>query len=229
MPGLQIVRQVGDLFTATAAAQDVAAITQHENIVTVQMARRVAPTLAFSVAEINGTPAQLRAALPTNSTIPDGRGVIVGIVDYGCDFAHANFRHADGATRLLALWQQAGPFVAGVSPQGFAQGQEFTADAINQALQTSDPYQTLGYTPEIGCHGTHVMDIAVGNGRATGNPGVAPAANIVFVHIDDGHVGQSGAAANARNLMEAVDYIFQKADALGRPAVINWANLWIAR
>jgi subtilisin family serine protease len=221
VPGLQIVRQLGDLFTATAAIHDVEAITQHENIITVQLARRVAPTLDFSVAEINGTPAQLRAALPPSRALPDGRGVIVGIVDYGCDFAHNNFRHADGNTRLLALWDQAGPFVEGVSPQGFAQGREFTADAINQALDTDDPYQTLGYNPGIGCHGTHVMDIAVGNGRATSNPGVAPAADIIFVHIDDGHAGQAGAAANARNLMEAVDYIFQKADVLGRPAVIN--------
>ncbi|MBK8037377.1 MAG: hypothetical protein IPK22_09620 [Verrucomicrobiaceae bacterium] len=48
-------------------------------------------------------------------TAPDGgAGVVVGIVDYGCDFAHQNFRNANGSTRLLGIWDQYGVKKRGV-------------------------------------------------------------------------------------------------------------------
>lgn len=224
VPGLNIVRQLGDLFTATASADAINSIAAHENVVMVQMAPSVAPTLAVSVPEINGTPDQLQAALPPGEDVPDGSGVIVGIVDYGCDFAHENFLDSNGRTRILALWEQEGPFVEGLSPDGFFHGREFDAAAINDALDAvGSPYDALGYDPRKGSHGTHVMDIAVGNGQATGHPGVAPGADIIFVHIGSGGVAQGNSFGNAKNLMEAADYIFQKAAELNRPAVINFS------
>lgn len=38
-----------------------------------------------------------------------------------------------------------------------------------------------------------------------------------------GGVAQGSSFGNAKNLMEAADYIFQKAAALNRPAVINFS------
>ncbi|WP_037887460.1 DUF4056 domain-containing protein [Streptomyces sp. NRRL S-87] len=35
-----------------------------------------------------------------------GRGVVIGIADWGIDFAHPDFRRPDGTSRLLALWDQ---------------------------------------------------------------------------------------------------------------------------
>ena len=37
-----------------------------------------------------------------------GRGVVVGVVDWGFDFAHPDFRNPDGSSRILALWDQRG-------------------------------------------------------------------------------------------------------------------------
>jgi hypothetical protein len=71
------------------------------------------------------------------------------------------------------------------SPFGF--GRLHLPNEINTALATPNPYATLKYWPppdgafQTGSHGTHVMDIAAGNGRGSGQPGVAPKAYIVFV------------------------------------------------
>ncbi|MEO0684169.1 MAG: serine protease, partial [Cyanobacteria bacterium J06649_11] len=95
-------------------------------------------------------------------TEQQGKNVVVGIIDVGCDFVHKNFRHPDGSTRILALWDQDGSSEPD-SPFGY--GKVYRSAEINQALQSENPYQALGYYPGKTAHGTHVMDIAVGNGN----------------------------------------------------------------
>jgi len=50
--------------------------------------------------------------------------------------------------------------------------------------------------------------------------GVAPAADLIFVHIYGGD-REGGVLGNSRTLLEAVDYIFTKAAELGKSAVVN--------
>ena len=119
------------------------------------------------------------------TTEQQGENVVVGIIDVGCDFAHKNFRHPDGSTRILALWDQDGSSDPD-SPFGY--GKVYRSAEINQALQAEDPYLALGYSPGELAHGTHVMDIAAGNGNGTGNPGISPKADIIFVHFSNGAV-----------------------------------------
>jgi len=87
------------------------------------------------------------------------------------------------------------------------------------------PYNALGYQPEMASHGTHVMDIAAGNGGGSNVPGVAPEADMIFVHVDSSDVPWSGADVVGRNfgdsvhLLEALRFIFNEAGE--RPCVIN--------
>ena len=154
-----------------------------------------------------------------------GNNVVVGIIDVGCDFAHQNFRHPDGSTRILALWDQDGSSEPD-SPFGY--GKVYRSAEINQALQAENPYKALGYYPGKTAHGTHVMDIATGNGNGTGNPGIAPSADIVFVHFSNGAVeavlADGGNAVDkslgdTTELVEAVDFIFEIAEHC--PCAIN--------
>jgi len=155
--------------------------------------------------------------LGTNQ-VPNGSGVIIGIIDIGCDFRHPNFRRPNGETRLLSIWDQRGG-QAQAAPVPY--GREFSAQAINQALASNTPYATLGYQPKDGDHGTHVMDIAAGSSARY--PGVAPGADLIFVHlglpspieVEEGTLGSS------KCLYDAVKYIFDKADAENKPAVVN--------
>lgn len=182
-------------------------------------ARPIRPTLEATIED-------MQVALPAAAGMTNvGQGVVVGIVDFGCDFAHQNFRNADGSTRIEALWVQAGHAAKG----GVAYGRLYTRADIDLALQSHDPYQALGYGQDLdkgdGSHGTHVMDIAAGNGLGSKVPGCAPGSTIVFVDLSPtdihwyglGVVGQS--LGDSVRLLEAVNFIFERA--ADRPCVVN--------
>jgi subtilisin family serine protease len=160
--------------------------------------------------------------LPPSSQGQQGKGVIVGIVDYGCDFHHNNFRNPDGTSRVLALWDQTA-LTGAASYLGY--GHVYTQADINAALRSVEPYMSLGYDPGRGSHGTHVMDIACGNGNGTGVPGVAPNADIVFVQISASDIAFEGPEVvgshfgSSVQLLEAIQFIFDQAG--DRPCVVN--------
>ncbi|HSJ89603.1 MAG TPA: S8 family serine peptidase [Anaerolineales bacterium] len=170
----------------------------------------------------------------------DGTGVIIGIVDSGCDFYHPNFKEGR-KTRLLYLWDQNGS--GGAYPDNYHYGIEYSASLINTALQERTrcaAYEKLGYEPMENAHGTHVMDIAAGSSRPDhddqGNViqylGVAPKADLIFVDLrnpakkqnltaEELAAEQSGTLGSSIDLVNAVQYIFEKADEAGKPAVVN--------
>jgi hypothetical protein len=79
--------------------------------------------------------------LPPSHLANGGSGTVIGVIDYGGDFAHDNFRLNDGTTRLLALWNQN---AAATATSPFDYGREYTPAAINLALQ--EPILTLRWT-----------------------------------------------------------------------------------
>jgi subtilisin family serine protease len=220
VPGLNVVRKIGRIVTGTVEVSAIEDVRKDPNVVSVKRATEVTPELQFSVPEIGADRGTLDTLTGPNGPRLTGTNVIVGVVDFGLDFRHRNLRRADGTSRVLFLWDQRGPQNA-MSPAGFGFGREFTQARINQALNSSNPYQALGYSPGFEAHGTHVIDIAAGNGLATGNPGVAPEADLIFVHLHGGDFDEDESFGNSKTLLEAVDYIFGKAAQLGRPCVVN--------
>ena len=229
VPGLHITTRINQIVTGTVAVEDIEAVRANADVLSLKRATRLHSELDFSVGEINAGPTQIEAGLPAGTRIPDGSGVIVGIVDYDFDVQHQDFRNADGTTRLISLWDQRGGTNA-LSPMPYNYGREFSRDAINSALSTQDPYQAMSYRPEAQSHGTHVAGIAAGNGRATSNKGVACKADLIFVNvshddvvdeIDDLQNDETQSLGSSKLLLEAIDYIFRKARAIGRQAVVN--------
>ena len=187
-------------------------------------AQLLQPALKATIEETRARP----DLLPAGNETEGGRDTVVGIIDYGMDFVHRNFRHPGGSTRLLSIWHQGGQ--AGPrSPFGY--GREYTKDEINQALEQVDPYEALGYGTAWdkdfprGAHGTHVADIAAGNGRGSQMPGLAPRADIVFVDVSHADIPFAGPGVvgssfgDSVRLVEAIQYIFDKAG--NRPCAIN--------
>jgi subtilisin family serine protease len=223
VPGLNNVQQIGRVVTGTVKIADIAMVRRAANIFSLKSARRLSKHLKDSVPEIRASQEQLRAALPTGTPPINGSGVIVGVVDHGCDFVHRNFRNPDGTTRLLYLWDQ-NQDSASPPSEHYPYGREFDSIEINEALTAPDAptaHQRLNYKVGADAHGTHVLDIAAGNGQATGNAGVAPQADIIFVDIPLDDDAPQEPLGNSRHLLEAVKYIFDKADESGQSAVVN--------
>lgn len=138
-----------------------------------------------------------------------GEGVVVGVVDAGFDYMHAAFRRpADGALRIKRVWEQGATTLDGASaPEKYGYGIELnTPELIEKAQGDSDSNS----------HGTHVAAIAAGSdaykdGAYVGN---APDADIVLVALD------LNASTNA-DISNAVQYIFDYADEVGKPCVVN--------
>jgi subtilisin family serine protease len=135
-----------------------------------------------------------------------GKGVLFGIIDTGHDIVHPDFKDTLGNTRILRIWDQTLPD-NGSSTFGY--GVVWDSTSINNATCTHVDYSGTS-------HGTHVSGIAVGNGLAVNNyRGVAPEASIVAVASD------FSATNWLATVVDAVDYIFQIADSLNMPCVIN--------
>ena len=184
------------------------------------------PELELDAVDAEALPAGV--AVATDHRRPEdlamtGRGIVIGVVDWGFDFRHPDFRRPDGSTRILALWDQRGGKQTN-SPQPFGYGVVLTREAINKALGEKDPYAALHYHPAdadtgIGCHGTHVASIAAGTGGEERPAGIAPEADLVFVHNAPWDGLESGKLGDSVTLLEAIDFIARTA--AGRPWVIN--------
>lgn len=195
-----------------------------------------------------GVPADRKYTSPTHGTRKlTGKGVVVGIIDDGCPFAHHDFvrnrgsrRHPKYRSRVVRLWDQTRQSTAQEQARGWSDvsyGREITAGAIDAALNLPvhavkpgriderAVYDYLGYPigepGDLASHGGRVMDIAAGHGRSLlGHEGIAPDADIVFVQLPQVMVTMNPAALSS-HIIDALTYISDYASAKGKPAVIN--------
>jgi subtilisin family serine protease len=206
------------IVTARVPLDRVQILRQLPYVQSLKASQILKPALKSTIEEIKAK-ADL---LPPLTQGQQGKGVIVGIIDYGCDFVHHNFRNPDGSTRILTLWDQT--VLPGASSH-LGYGRVYTQTEINAALRSVEPYTSLGHDPGRASHGTHVMDIACGNGGGSSVPGVAPQADIIFVQISASDIPWQGSDVVGSNfggsvqLLEAIQFIFEQAGT--RPCAIN--------
>lgn len=142
-----------------------------------------------------------------NNTPYKGSGVVVGVVDVGFQYTHAAFRDPDNTanTRIKRVWEQDGSSVIYGKPSGYSYGFE-----LNTQTQMFERQYDARYTDNIG-HGTHVAGIAAGGDMDRIYYGVAPKADLVIVSCGMGNT----------SITDGVKYIFDYAQSVGKPAVVN--------
>jgi subtilisin family serine protease len=159
-----------------------------------------------------------------NETGLTGDGVVVGIVDTGLDVSHADLRDAAGKSRVRYLIDFSRP-PGDRQPEleaeyGCSEDTECAiysnADLdvlLDNGVTGDEPRDTFG-------HGTHVASLAAGNGFANKTPryiGVAPEAAIFGARVSRSGDGSIFDA----DIIQATRFIFEQAEQLGMPAVVN--------
>lgn len=214
IPMFRAHQVVGTLSTGEVDRADLAALADHPQVVYVQASRPVYPTVDRSVPEV-GAPA-LWYRMPATT----GEGVIIGVVDTGIDVLHRDFRvdrTRDGfeeGSRILWLWDQTGigakgfPYWWGDNGTETYYGRVFSRQELEIAIASGFP----STRDETG-HGTHVAGIAAGDGSTCSEAmrGMAPQADLIIVKT----------TFYEDTVLDGVRFVFEAAEALGKPAVVN--------
>ncbi|MCI0699251.1 S8 family serine peptidase [candidate division KSB1 bacterium] len=197
-----------DILVARAPLLSVRKLAESHETQSIQASTKSRPLLDASHKEIGSDAVHAGNGLPRGYK---GKGVVVGVFDSGIDWKHQDFATSTGESRIQYLWDMSG---TSNPPAGYTYGREYTKAQID-----------AGQCQEIdgnggGGHGTHVAGIAAGNGRTqTGYTGMAPEADVIFVKGT--RDPDSGGSFDESDVVDGCAYIFSKAQAMGKPAVIN--------
>jgi subtilisin family serine protease len=239
IPDVQIVSRFGPIVTCRLRARDVIAVRARHDVMSIKAARGVSPGIepGFDPLDSPGPavpdirPADIRRDPALTLT---GAGVCLAAVDWGVDVDSAALRwpedpiaagnHKPGGSRFLSFWDQRDQAV-GPRPDPYGYGTVHDREEIDRALQDPRPYERLGYHPAIadpkgnGSHGMRTIHIAAGNGQDGGPEGIAPEADLIFVHLADRNTGGLAPLGDSVRLLEAVDFISRTAGP--QPCSIN--------
>ena len=224
--GIQVVPLLGGYAVVTLPESEIKAYSAREQIEFMEKPKR----LYFET--FQAREASCILPVQTGSNGLTGKGILVGVVDSGVDFFHPDFRNEDGSSRILRLWDQS---VNGNPPNGYTKGTEYTKEEIDEALvlgetegrrlialhiEEAPVARPLIPSGDFSGHGTAVLGIAAGNGRASDgvNRGVAYESEILVVKM--GNAG-TNSFPRTTELMEGIDYLVRQAAALGKPIAIN--------
>ncbi|MBQ9556771.1 MAG: S8 family serine peptidase [Muribaculaceae bacterium] len=135
-----------------------------------------------------------------------GSGVIVGVIDCGIDFNHINLCDGNGVSRVRAVYLPTD--TTGMSP--VIKGNRLPGSCY----ETSQEIAALTTDFTGSSHGTHTTGTAAGSYLGNGWHGYAPEADIVVC-------GMPSDQLTDVNIANSVNYIYDYADRVGKPCVIN--------
>ena len=210
--GIQAVPLLGNYAVVTLTESEIDRYSHRQNVIFMEKPKQ----LYFEV--FQGKTASCIHPLQIGAGALTGRGILMGIVDSGVDYFHPDFRNEDGSSRIFALWDQSIP---GRPPQGYVTGTEYTKEEIDEALALGENQgRRLVPSVDVSGHGTAVLGIAAGNGRASEglNRGVAYESDMLVVKMG---IPREKSFPRTTELIQGIDYLVRKALELNMPLVIN--------
>ena len=200
--GGNVGSQIKDVVTLRLNKDKYVTLSEVPGIECIQLARRMAPSLHRVIPDIKADSVYYSKMLDMGYT---GKGVIIGVTDWGFDYTHPMFYDtAIQHTRIIAAWDQFKK--SGPAPDGFNYGTEYLGEQelLNAQKDTINIY---GYAT----HGTHVAGIAGGGGAGTVHRGVAYEADFLLTTFLVDEVA----------VIDAFNWMKRKADMLNKRLVIN--------
>ena len=210
--GIQVVPLLGGYAVITLPESEIDAYSDRVQVEFIEKPKR----LYFELFQAKG--ASCIRTVQTGRDGLTGKGILVGIVDSGVDYFHPDFRNTDGSSRILRLWDQSIP---GKPPQGYVTGTEYTKEEIDEALELGENQgRRLVPSVDYSGHGTSVLGIAAGNGRASDgvNRGVAYESGLLVVKMG---ISRENSFPRTTELIQGIDYLVRQSLSLKRPMVIN--------
>ena len=203
--GVTVNSQFGNTITASFPMNRVDDLEKIEGVKHVALSRRL--TLCNDKArELSRFPMRTYNHGGYPGFANSGNGVVVGMIDVGVDFNHINFLDNEGNNRIVRVYMPAdstgtAPCIDGMS----LPGSEYTTPEQISMLTTDDTNMA---------HGTHTTGTAAGSYLENGYHGVATGAQIVVCAMPEESLTDI-------NIANSIKYIFDYADKVGCPAVIN--------
>jgi len=192
--------EAGDIFVAVVPVSSLETLAAAAEVSSIEASQYSKTQLDVSRAATKADLVQAGSGVAART----GAGVVVGIVDSGIDYSRPDFKTSGGATRIRSIWD-----ISGVASGGNAR--TCTAADIDAATCAER---------DLNGHGTHVAGIAAGGGRTqAGFVGMAPGADIIAAKAT--RTTDASASFASDDVVAAANYIFQQAQAAGKPVVIN--------
>jgi len=194
--------RLNDLWTLRVPVEKTEMLLMEPGVKYVEIAEPVSPYLRASTIDSRTDSVNRGLGLSRAYT---GKGVIIGIIDWGFDYTHPMFYDTTITNlRLSRAWDQ--NKLSGPAPAGYSFGTEYVG--AEQLLAAQE--DTL-YVFGPGSHGTHVGGIAGGGGAGTVHKGAAPESELIFISL----------RRDAPSLIDAFSYITNYAASVGKPYVVN--------
>lgn len=202
IPGVEVSSIFGKVATAKVTVEALEALCELDGVRYIQIGSDVRLCNDFSRRDLHVNDVHMN----TGNTLPQGytgSGVVVGIIDTGVEYGHRAFYTTNGRElRIRKVWDQTA--VGGTPPEGYSYGRELTTES-EMLVATTDSREQY--------HGCHTMCTAAGGGDLPNRYyGMAPSADIVFVSFK---------SDDNTSIADGIKYIFDYADEVGLPCVIN--------
>lgn len=156
-----------------------------------------------------------------------GKGVLIGIIDTGIDYTNPIFIREDNTTKIVSIWDQTIDSKEKYPYETFF-GTEYTAEDINQALKSDNPYSIVPSIDEDG-HGTMLAGVAAGREvPKSAFSGVVPDSDLIVVKLKEAKkvlkdfflIPPNVKSYQENDIAWALDYMVKIARKLKRPLAI---------
>lgn len=218
--GVQILSRAGNIYIARLPLASLAAVASLPGVARLESDAWVRPVLNLSIPHIRADEVWQDGQYGNLQ----GEGVIVGMVDSGINLRHKNFiERGSEVSRVLRVWDMGDG--TGPPPVSCMDYTVYPPQPIAcQGTECRPQEEDCAQVDDLG-HGSMVMGAMAGNGEAdcpaesqeSSCTGVARKGEIIVV--------KQGLWL-ASEVIQGVDYVFQKADDLGMPAVVNLSLSW---